>query len=107
MNSPTPSVRCAAALSRNEQTPAAVAEVATEALAKLGGRPDLAFVFLSPPHLPEIEQVAAELCDRLGTDVLLGATGESIVGNGVEVEGEAAIALWVAQLPGTTVEPMH
>ena len=40
-------------------------------------------------------------------ECLLGCTGESILCNQREIEGQPALALWLAHLPGTTLLPMH
>lgn len=105
MNTPAASaVRCSAALSTAADTPAAVAEVCRRALADLGGPADLAVAFASVQHGSE---VAPLLSEALGGAVLLGCTGESIVGTGQEVEKEPALSLWLARLPGVSIRPMH
>jgi small ligand-binding sensory domain FIST len=120
--------RFAAALSTLHDLPQALREVCA-AKAPLGGPPDLAFVFVSADRAEQFEEIAAALCDELGTENLLGCTGESLVGTGIgfagrieqrlgctgeslvgtgrEVEGETAISLWLARLPGTNIAPMH
>ena len=100
----TTGLRCAAALSIAADTASAVREVCERALAALGGPADLAVAFASPHHE---EGVAALLCDALGTENLIGCTGESIVGPGQEIESQPALSLWLARLPGVSVEPMH
>jgi small ligand-binding sensory domain FIST len=99
--------RFAAALSDDADTPRAIEAVTQRVAEQLGSPADLAMVFLSPHHAAAAGQLAACICDRLGTELLLGATGESIVGAGVEVEGEPAISLWAARLPGVDLVPMH
>jgi small ligand-binding sensory domain FIST len=94
----------AAALSTAVDTRAAVNEVCEQVLASLGGPPDLALAFVSPHHEAG---VAAALCDGMGTDNLLGCTGEAIAGPGREIEGQPAISLWAARLPGVTAELLH
>lgn len=74
---------------------------------KLGGPPDLALVFVSADRAEQFETIANTLCDELGTECVLGCTGESLVGTGREIEGETAISLWLARLPGATIHPMH
>lgn len=97
----------AAALSRSSNTMQAVEEVASEALAKLGRQPTLALVFFSSEHLPAADQIAQELCQRLGTTQVFGCSGESIVGGAEEVEAAPAISLWIADLPRSQVHLMH
>jgi small ligand-binding sensory domain FIST len=99
--------RCAAALSTAADTSAAVHEVCEQAREQLGGPPDLAFAFFSTHHVARAESLAAEASRLLGTSCLLGASGESIVGTGREIEDGPALSLWLARWPGTTITPMH
>jgi small ligand-binding sensory domain FIST len=107
MNSTQSSHQFASALSTLSDTQAAMREVCAKALADFRGTPDLAFLFFSAQHVNFIEPVAAQVCDAIGTDNLLGCSGESIVGVGQEVEMEAAMSLWLARLSGTSVQPMR
>lgn len=85
----------------------ALGEVIDESLAKLGRQPSFAVIFFSAEHLPSADQIAQELCQRLGTTQIIGSSGESIVGGGIEVEASPAISLWIADLPRTQVHLMH
>src|SRR5262249_41554419 len=67
----------------------------------------LAILFFSPHHAPAADRIASEACQLLGTTNLLGCTGESIVGNGREVEVEPALSLWLAHWPGVRLMAMH
>lgn len=102
------SLQCGAALSSDARTRAATATICQDALAQLGGAPpDLAVVFASPHHAEELQVVAQIIRERTGAKVLLGCTGESIIGGGMEVESAPALSLWLARLPGVQVQPMH
>ncbi len=103
----TATLRCGAALSTVPETREAVHEVCSQASAQLGAAPNLALAFMSHHHGPHFGRVAERICDAVGTECLLGCTGESIVGNQHEVEGDAALALWLAHLPGVSIVPMH
>ncbi len=97
----------ASALSTNPSSPGAMEEVCALVQEQLGAAPDLVIVFVSAHHILSAPTMAAEICDRLGTDRLLGCTGESIVGVGTEVELAPALSLWAAKLPSTQVVPMR
>jgi small ligand-binding sensory domain FIST len=101
------SAQFAAALSTAVETDTAVAEVCAAAMNELAQRPDLAMLFASPHHLDNLEKAARDICSAIGSDVLLGCTGESIIGADKEIEQAPAISLWLASLPGTSVIPMH
>lgn len=99
-------MRCAAALSNDPDGDTAIEEVLQrlgESFA--GGSADLALIFASMHHADHLGRLSAALADRgLGRHVV-GCTGESIVGEGREVEGGSALAVWAIQMPGATLRP--
>jgi small ligand-binding sensory domain FIST len=99
--------RCASALSTAGDVKRALTEVCDQALTALGGTPDLAVLFVSADRAEACGTIASRVCDRLGTERLIGCTAESIAGVGREVEGETALSLWLARLPGVEALPMH
>jgi small ligand-binding sensory domain FIST len=101
-------IRCAEGLSTERDTGAAIDEAAGRVEADLAGKPgNLAFIFASIHHAHGLDRVAEAVRDRgLGRAAVLGCTCESVVGGGREVEGEPALAVWSAHLPGVTIEPM-
>ena len=101
------SSRCSSALSTAPDPRRALAEVCNQALARLDGTPDLAVLFVSADRAEICDTVANEVCDRLGTECVLGCTAESLVGVGQEVEGVPGLSLFLARLPGAQVLPMH
>ena len=100
-------VRCASALSISPSTNDAVTEVIQRASTALGGVADLAVVFVSHHHAPQLEAMLVQLREQLGPRHLIGCTGESIVGVGQEIELSPAISLWLAQLPGCDIRPLR
>jgi small ligand-binding sensory domain FIST len=99
--------RFAAALSESSDTREAAREAAHRAKSELSATPHLALVFASSDHQDNFATMAEILHRELGTDCLLGCTGESILCNGKEIEGESALAVWLGYLPGVTLLPMH
>ena len=100
-------LRFAAALSTAADSRQAVDEVCALAAAQLGSAADLALVFVSHHHGPPLAPLAGEIARRTQARTLLGCTGEAIVGGAREIEDGPAVALWLARLPGVTIEPMH
>lgn len=96
----TSTIAVASALSVQEDTSAALREACRGALEQLGGTPDLAMLFFSHHHGPNSDRLAAEACKLLGTENLMGCSGEAIVGTGREVEQDSAISVWLARWPG-------
>jgi small ligand-binding sensory domain FIST len=107
MSTSTTALRCAAALSTSPDTRRAVVEVLDEACGRLDGPCNLAMLFASADHAPNLDSLGALLAERLETEAVLGCTCESIVGGDREIEQQPAVALWLARLPETTVLPMH
>ena len=99
--------RFAAGLSTNTSLSQAVEEVLDQAFTPLDGTPDLAFVFVAHHDPEQLDRLPGRLCDALGTDQLVGCTGEAVAGLGREVEHEPALAIWLARLPATDVTCMH
>lgn len=105
--STAPASQFASHLSIRTDSQAAVDELLEHVQGKLAGEPDLAVVFLSGDHRDAADDVARRLCESLGTESLIGCTGESIVGVGREVEIDTAMSLWIGRLPGVRIDPMH
>jgi small ligand-binding sensory domain FIST len=51
--------------------------------------------------------LAADIARRTRARTLIGCTGESIVGGAREIEDGPALSLWLARLPGVTIQPMR
>jgi small ligand-binding sensory domain FIST len=95
------------AVSTAENTGEALAFVCEEIRLQMAGAANLAMVFTSPHHADQAEKIAAAVCDTARTENLLGCTGESIVADEREIENQPAIAVWVGQMPGVSVQTFH
>lgn len=87
----------AAALSNLPDGKQALEQVSAKALAELGGRPDLAMLFYSAHHVPQVADLAPAAAERIEADCLLGCPGETIIGNDQELEDGPAMSLWLAR----------
>lgn len=105
MPAPASECRFAASLSTSAETADAIAAVGRDLAARLGGPADLVVAFVSPHHARGFDRLGDQISAATGARVLLGATGESIVGGDREIEGEPALSAWGARLPGTTLRP--
>jgi small ligand-binding sensory domain FIST len=101
--------RIGAGLSTSESAWAAAAEAAREARGDALGRAeiDLAFVFLSPAHLGEVEAAAAAVREELAPQHLLGCVAEGVVAGARELEEGPGVAVWAGALPGAEIECFH
>lgn len=84
----------AAALSEHPVTAHAVGEVAGAVLECLGERPDLAVLFVTPPHAGALEDAVRAIDELLHPLVMFGCAAESVVGPHREVEHTAALSLF-------------
>jgi small ligand-binding sensory domain FIST len=93
-------------------TAPAAEDAAVEAVRQVRGSldglaPELAYLFVSPSHLPEVEIAAAIVREELGPANLLGCVAEGVVGGTRELESGPGLALWAGALPGARVETFH
>ena len=95
----------AAALSQHPDLATAVGEVVGQVIEALDGPPDLALLFVTPPHAGGLEAAAPAVMATLTPGALMGCAAVSVVGGNKEVEESPAVALWA----GNTgpVKPFH
>jgi small ligand-binding sensory domain FIST len=100
--------RIGAGLSTQAGAAEAARDAAGQASAELDGAPvDLAFCFLSPAHLEQAEDAAAQVRDELRPRHLLSCVAEGVVAGTRELEDGPGAAVWAAELPGAEVECFH
>lgn len=102
-------MKCASALSTLAETDAAVQAVLDEVGQQLGDQAaDLALAFATTQHAEGLGRLADEALARGLTLHVLACTGESIVGDGREIESGPALSLWAARLPnGLNIQPIR
>lgn len=101
-----PAPRFASALSVASRSEDALLEVVAGLEAGLdGARPDLALAFVSHHHGSAIEDLGPRLARALKTPLVIGCTGESIVGGTREIEKGPALSAFAAVMPGTRLRP--
>ena len=99
-------IHCSDALSTVHDSGRAMEEVVGKLTAGSSGTTgDLAFVFATMHHADALERVSNALRDRGVARVVLGCTCESVIGEGREIEGSPALAVWSASLPGIDIAP--
>ncbi len=99
----------AAGLSQHPLPAVAVGEVLGQVLDGLDvaadGAPDLALLFVTPPHAGALEDAARAVRELLRPGALLGCAAISVVGGGREVEQTPGVALWAGMTGAVT--PFH
>lgn len=69
--------------------------------------PDLVIAFISSPLTPVAARLSASLHAALSPGVLLACTSEGVIDREQEIEGQPAVALTAASLPGVSARPFH
>lgn len=101
-------MRCASALSTASDPDALVDDLCSRLAGVFGGKAaDLAVVFATAEHAEQLGAIADCVRSRGIARHVLGATGESIIGEDREVEEGPAVSLWAIRLPGATLTPMR
>jgi small ligand-binding sensory domain FIST len=70
------------------------------------GNVDLALLFMSPHFGESAEQHARAIRNELSPKVLVGCTGEGVIGSKEEIERSPAMSLVAARLPNVTLTPL-
>jgi len=72
-----------------------------------GETPDLAVLFVSPHFIDEYDHIPELIASGLGPKHLVGCSAGGLIGGGIEVEQQQAIALTAAVLPGVDIKTFH
>lgn len=99
-------------LSTRPSLEAAVDEVVEQAQRSLQNEAHLGLVFISSAFASEYSRLMPLLQERLSVPTLIGCSGGGVVGvdplgHPQEVEGEAALSLSLAHLPGVQLQAFH
>jgi small ligand-binding sensory domain FIST len=95
----------AASYSRATNTSDAIRSVTEEIRAALGkAEPDFSFLFVSAAHAEGFGQLASRICEATGTKLLIGCTGETVIGGSEEIESGPALSVWSAIIPDAKIE---
>jgi small ligand-binding sensory domain FIST len=91
--------RCyVSALSEHPDSAQAAAEATAQVLERLGAVPELAVLFVTPPHRDAVDHIAEVVRSVLQPVTLLGAAAVAVLGARREVEETPAVSLFAARL---------
>lgn len=74
-------------------TDAAVREAAAQAMSRLRGKADLALLFATADHVPNLQASLAELLSISGTTEIIGCSGFGVLTGEAEAEGSPGVAI--------------
>jgi len=101
-------MRWASALSKSARLEDAVVETAALVREALSGKsPDLVAAFVSAHHRPAYVRLGELVGRQLPGSLVVGCTAFGVIGAGHEVEGEPALSLTAASLPGVDLQPIR
>ena len=101
-------LKFAAAVSRERDSRAAGAAVAHAIRRDLEGKQaDLACLFFSSQYAESAEELVEAVRQELAPRLLIGCSGEGVIGAGEEIESAPAVVLWAASLPSVTMKPFR
>jgi len=90
----------ASALSRHADAAEATAEVVGEMLETVGAAPDAAVLFVSGAHAASASDIVGAVGKLLRPGCLVGSTAPSVLAGRLEIEHQAAVALWAGRIDG-------
>ena len=99
-------MKAAAAIGRNPDWREALTEVVTRVTADVEDA-DLAVLFASAGYAQEFPELIEHAHLALRSRVLIGCSGQGVIGPSTEIEGEPALALLAVSLPGALLETRH
>ncbi len=101
-------MKAAAALATGSDWSEALEASLSQTLGELEGHPvDLVMLFASAEYAPHYAEMVAETQRRLSPRVLIGCSGQGIIGGDREVETEPAVSVLAFSLPGARLQPVH
>jgi len=97
------------AISNRLSLESAIADVTERINQQLSASPDLGFLFISSAYASEYPRLVPLILEKLPISVLIGSGGGGIIGidadnQAQEIEGNPALSLTVAHLPGVNVQ---
>ena len=96
------------ALSKQEDIDAAIQEATEEIIHKLDSKDaDLTIIFIAPQYKEFYNRIPDLINRYLTPGVLFGCSAGGIIGNGEEVEQEAAVSITCSKMPGVKIQPFY
>ena len=100
-------MKWASAISESANVEEAVSECAESIKSIVGNSPDLVFVFPSFNFSGQFKDISNALSKHFGNSVIMGCSGNGVIGEGREVEHTPGFAMCAAELPEVEITPFH
>ena len=99
-------MKAASAIGRDPDWRVALADVLTQVTDKVA-EPDLAVLFASSSYESDFAELIEHAQQALKSRVLIGCSGQGVIGPSKEIEGEPALAILALSLPDAVLAPRH
>ena len=100
-------MKWASAISESANVEEAVSECAESIKSIVGNSPDLVFVFPSFNFSGQFKDISNALSKHFENSVIMGCSGNGVIGAGREVEHTPGFAMCAAELPEVEITPFH
>ena len=100
-------MKWASAISESANVEEAVSECAESIKLIVGNSPDLVFVFPSFNFSGQFKDISNALSKHFENSVIMGCSGNGVIGAGREVEHTPGFAMCAAELPEVEITPFH
>ena len=100
-------MKWASAISESENVEEAISECAESIKSIVGNSPDLVFVFPSFNFSGQFKDISNALSKHFENSVIMGCSGNGVIGAGREVEHTPGFAMCAAELPEVEITPFH
>ncbi|MGD8452348.1 MAG: FIST N-terminal domain-containing protein [Phycisphaerae bacterium] len=101
-------MRITTAVATTVQAESLVDHLVDQVRAGLAGQSvDLCLVFASADFQERLDELALELHERLAPHTFAGTSAETVIAGGHEYEGQPALAVWAAHMPGVHAQAFH
>src|SRR5688572_3970203 len=100
-------MRFHASVSEHDTAAEAVGQVIDDALDATGGVIDVAFLFFTGHHIPDIERAVERVWLELDPQAVVGCSAEGVIGGDREIERAPGMSLLVGSMPDVRVHPFH
>jgi lipoate-protein ligase B len=103
---PSSAMTFASFVTEQESTADAVDQIVAAAR-ESGVEPDVAFLFFTAHHRDDAEAFVERIWLELDPQVMLGCSGEGVIGGEVEIERAPGMSLLLGQMPRVRLHPFH
>ena len=100
-------MKWASSISESDSVNTAVEECAESIKGTIGYDPNLVFIFPSYNFTSQFVEISNAVNQQFRNSILIGCSGNGVIGSGQEVEQRPGFAMCAAIMPDVTITPFH